>query len=168
MTKKLAEASAAAKELQLHLNNAFNVKTGLILFCGFILLLILALIVDGIKMIQSKINKKHPKPYNLDKGEYAFLSYVDSRCFKESGEQPRSTYRSIGKCTKDSIYVKDGKYFYDWCGKFLPIEESPYFGDDTIGEWGKYKYRYKVVYENTKYCPQGWCYFYFNFPIKND
>ena len=28
MTKKLAEASAAAKELQLHLNNAFNVKTG--------------------------------------------------------------------------------------------------------------------------------------------
>ena len=28
MAKKLAEASAAAKELQLHLNNAFNVKTG--------------------------------------------------------------------------------------------------------------------------------------------
>lgn len=28
ITKKLAEASAAAKELQLHLNNAFNVKTG--------------------------------------------------------------------------------------------------------------------------------------------
>ena len=69
----------------------------------------------------------------------------------------------ISKATRDSIYTKDGTCYYDWCGKFLPIEENPYYGDTAIGEWGTYRYRYKVVYDNKKYCQQGWCYHYFNF-----
>lgn len=137
----------------------------LIIICGFIILCVIAIIADVIIKIW---NKKHPKPYSLDKGEYVFVSYVEPKFFKESGEQPKSTYKSIGCATQTRIYVKDGKYYDDWVGKFLPVEENPYFGDTTIGELGTYKYRYKVVYETKKYCPQGWCYFYFNFPTKKD
>lgn len=137
----------------------------LIIICGFIILCVIAIIADVIIKIW---NKKHPKPYSLDKGEYVFVSYVEPMCFKESGERPKATYKRIDCATRAAIYVKDGKYYYDWVGKFLPVEENPYYGDTTIGEWGTYKYRYKVVYETKKYCPQGWCYFYFNFPTKKD
>jgi hypothetical protein len=146
--------------------DAYSVKIELLIICGYIILLLFALIADGIIQIKKKINKKRSTSYNLDKGEYLFVCYVDSKSFRESGEQPKSTYKSIGKVTQDYIYIKNGTYFYDWCGKFLPVEENPFFGDTTIGEWGKYKYRYKVIYKNTKYCPQGWCYHYFNLPVK--
>lgn len=146
--------------------DAFSTKIELILICGFIIFLLFAIIVDVIMLIKTYINKKYSKPYNLDKGGYTFVSRVDSKSFKESGEQPKSTYKSISKAIQDSIYIKDGKYFYDWGGKFLPIEENPYYGDTSIGEWGEYKYRYKVTYETTKYCQQGMAYHYFNFPTK--
>lgn len=148
--------------------DAGSVKIWLLFLCGFIILCFIAIIAECVLAIRNKINKKHPKPYSLDKGEYIFVCYAKSKSFKEPGEQPKSTYKSIDKATFDYIYVKDGKYYYDWCGKFLSVEESPFFGDATIGEWGTYKYRYKVVYENTKYCPQGWCYHYFNIPTKKE
>ncbi len=140
-------------------------KIWLLFICGFVILCVIALIADGIRIV---LNKWFPRPYSLDKGEYVFVSYVDQKCFKESGEQPKSTYKSIDSATMAAIYVKDGEYYYDWVGKFLPVEENPYFGDTTIGEWGTYKYRYKVVFATKKYCPQGWSYFYFNFPTKKD
>lgn len=63
-------------------------------------------------------------------------------------ECPKAAFASISKATTDSIYTKDGTFYYDWCGKFLSIEENPYYGDAVIGEWGTY--RYKVVYDNKK------------------
>lgn len=107
-------------------------------------------------MIEIAINQ-------TDKGDYIFVGYVDSKSFKEYGECPKATFTSISKATTDPIYTKDGTYYYDWCGKFLPIEENPYYGDAAIGEWGTCRYRYKVVSHSKKYCQQGWCYHYFNF-----
>lgn len=121
---------------------------------------IVGLIVQNIMRIH---DRKCHKPYKLDKGDYIFVGYVDSKSFKEYGECPKSSFIGISKATRDSIYTKDGTCYYDWCGKFLPIEENPYYGDTAIGEWGTYRYRYKVVYDNKKYCQQGWCYHYFNF-----
>ena len=145
-----------------------NIWYLIFIICGFIILCVIALCVDGYRKLQNTYNKRHPKPYNLDKGEYSFFCYADSKSFKELGEQPKSTYKSIGNATRDYIYYKDGKYYFDRGGKFLPVEENPYFGDASLGEWGTYKYRCKVLYENTKYCSQGWCYYYFNIPIKKD
>lgn len=153
--KRISPINPAEYELGI-----FDVWYWTIVICGFIILLVIALIVDGFSLLQRKLN---PKPYSLDKGEYVFFCYANSKCFKEAGEQPKATYKGISKAILDSIYLKDGKYYYYWRGRFLLVEESPYFGDITLGEWGKYKYRYKVVYESTKFCQQGWCYFYFNF-----
>ena len=129
-------------------------------------IVILGIIAGVIMTIHDIWRKKHPVPYSLDKGEYIFWGYASSKCFKESGEKPKANYKSIGKCTIDYIYIKDGTYYYDWFGKFLEIEKNPFYGDFSIGEWGTYTHRYKVIYDNTNYCPQGWCYFYFNLPQK--
>ena len=137
----------------------------LIIICGFIILCVIAIIADVIIKIW---NKKHPKPYSLDKGEYVFVSYVEQQCFMEQEEQPKATYKSISCATMAAIYVKDGRYYCHLVDKFLPVEENPYFGDATKGEWGTYKYRYNTVFATKKYCPQGCKYYYINFPTKKD
>ena len=81
-------------------------KIWLLFICGFVILCVIALIADGIRIV---LNKWFPRPYSLDKGEYVFVSYVDQKCFKESGEQPKSTYKSIDSATMAAIYVKQKK-----------------------------------------------------------
>ncbi len=143
--------------------DGFSFGIWLVIVCT---ILVLGIIAGVVMTIQDFWRKKHPGPFSLDKGEYIFWGYASSRCFKESGEEPKANYKGIGNVTSDYIYIKDGKYYYDWCGKFLEVEENPFYGDSSIGEWGTYSHRYKVEYVNTNFCPQGWCYFYFNLPPK--
>jgi hypothetical protein len=98
------------------------------------------------------------------------VCYATSRSFKESGKCDSLIasyiYVKNGKYFS-KIYVKRRKYFSKTEGKFLPVEESPFWGDTSLGELGEYRYRYKNTYVNTKYCPQGWNFFYFNLPSKS-
>lgn len=145
----------------------YNFLPCLATYWFWIIALFIALVVGVFAFIFVSISKKthstkRTQSYSLNKGDYIFVGRVDSKTFRESGA-PKSTYKSIGKATSDYIYKKDGIYYFDMRGQFLQVEDNPHYGDLSVGEWGTYKYRYKIIYNTTKYCPQGWGYYYFNF-----